>query len=92
MENTVGKQNHKICLDKRSHLEICGVSEVVSFDDMSVLLLTDCGEMNIEGKELKIGVLDTERGLVELDGRVDAIFYSDDRKAKHGGLFSKRSK
>ncbi len=92
MENTQGKQNHKISLDKRSHLEICGVSEVVSFDDASILLVTDCGEMNIEGKELKIGVLDTERGLVELDGRVDAIFYSEERGAKRGRLFGGRAK
>ena len=63
-----------------------------SFDDVSVLLLTDCGELNIEGKDLRIGVLDTEKGVVSIDGSVDAVYYSEDSQKRRGSLFGKRQK
>ena len=50
MEQGTDKKRHRLSLDKRARLEIEGVVEVESFDDVGVLLLTDCGELNIEGK------------------------------------------
>ena len=73
-------------------MEIEGVIEVASFDDVTVTLVTDCGELNVEGKGLRIGVLDTERGVVSIDGNVDAIYYSEERQKKRGSIFSKRQK
>lgn len=92
MEQGTDKKKHRLSLDKRSRMEIEGVVEVESFDDVGVLLLTDCGELNIEGKNLRIGVLDTDRGVVSIDGSVDAVYYSDERQKKRGSLFSKRQK
>ena len=89
MEISAEKQKHKISLERRRHLEICGVVEVVSFDDISVTLVTDCGEMNVEGRELKIGVLDTEQGIVVLDGTLDAIYYSEPKESKRARLFKR---
>jgi len=92
MEAGADKKKHRLSLDKRARMDIEGVIEVESFDDVSVLLLTDCGELNIEGRELKIGVLDTDRGVVSIDGCVDAVYYSEERQKKRGSLFSKRQK
>ena len=92
MEQATDKKKHRISLDKRSRMEIEGVVEVERFDDVSVLLQTDCGELNIEGKNLKIGVLDTDRGLVSIDGSVDAVYYSEERSTKRASLFLKRQK
>jgi sporulation protein YabP len=86
------KSKHTISLEGRSVMAIEGVVEVESFDEFSVILHTDCGELNIEGKELKIGVLDTEHGVVSLCGRVDAVYYNDQRDKKRGSIFSKRQK
>ncbi|MBO5415806.1 MAG: sporulation protein YabP [Clostridia bacterium] len=82
-------QVHGIALEMRKHMEITGVREVVSFDDVCVVLKTVCGELTAEGKEMKINILDTERGVVTLDGKVDAIFYTDTTDTPHRGLFGK---
>ena len=82
-------QIHDISLNMRKHLDITGVKDVVSFDEQSVIVTTVCGEMTVEGKDIRIGVLDTERGIVSLDGTVDAIFYSNADENKKQGLFGK---
>ena len=92
MEQGTDKKRHRLSLDRRARLEIEGVVEVESFDDVGVLLLTDCGELNIEGKELKIGVLDTDKGILSIDGSVDAVYYSEERQKRVRSLFLKRQK
>ena len=84
MEQSVQKKEHKISLDKRSAMSVSGVLEVISFDDRCVYLKTDCGELNIEGEGLKIGTLDTEKGVVALEGRVDVLYYSIEKDKKRG--------
>ena len=81
--------SHDIRLLKREKLEIGGVNEVVSFDEVCVLLKTVCGELTIEGKNLKISVLDTEKGVVLLDGYVDALYYSNEQNTEKRGFFGK---
>ena len=92
MEQNAQKQSHGIRLDKRSHMDISGVLEVESFDDVSVILKTDCGELTVEGMGIRIGTLDTDRGVVELDGKVDAVYYSEERENKRSGFFTRRAK
>ncbi|MBE6530746.1 MAG: sporulation protein YabP [Ruminococcaceae bacterium] len=82
-------QIHDISLNMRKHMDITGVRDVVSFDEQSVILTTVCGEMTVEGRDIKIGVLDTDRGIVSLDGKVDAVFYSNSDENKRQGLFGK---
>ena len=84
MEIQKDKMRQEIRLDSRRHLEISGVSDVDSFDDVSVILNTVCGILNIDGKGIKVSVLDKESGKVVLDGEIDAIYYNDDKNEKHG--------
>lgn len=90
MEQGTQNKNHRLSLEKRAHMDIGGVCEVLSFDDTSVLLKTDCGEMSVEGEGLKIGVLDTDKGVVALDGKIDAIYYLSVAETKRGGLFHRK--
>jgi len=83
---------HKLMLDGRKHLEINGVREVISFDELGVTLKTALGELNIEGRELTVTTLDTERGVVVVDGKVDGIYYSDGEDGKKRGIFGRLSK
>ncbi len=89
MDKTTNEKMQELRLLHRKKLEVSGVLEVVRFDDNFALLKTICGELNIEGKNIKIGVLDTEKGVVSLDGDIDAIYYSDDKKAEKSGFFVK---
>ena len=69
----------------RKEMSISGVREVDSFDEESVSLHTAGGDMIIEGKGLRIGVLDTDRGVVTLSGRIDGVYYStEDQDEKRG--------
>ncbi|MBO5204271.1 MAG: sporulation protein YabP [Clostridia bacterium] len=73
----------------RSELKITGVGEVVSFDENGAVLLTECGELSIDGQNIHISNLDTESGEVHITGRIDAIVYADDAADKKRGLLGK---
>ena len=45
--------------------------------------------MTIEGGDIHIGVLDIDRGVVTLSGRIDGIFYSNERAEEKRGLVSR---
>ena len=78
--NETGK--HTLTLSARTHIEIGGVTDVVSFDEETVTLVTDCGELTIEGASLHIGTLNIERGCVVVDGRVNALIYTENTPRK----------
>ena len=87
------QERNDIAIRSRKHIDVTGVRQVLSFDDCSVVMTTCCGNMAIEGSELKIGTLDTERGVVSVDGRIDAVVYYDN-SAESGskGLFGRKNK
>ena len=87
--NSGGGKSHGISVNMRRRIDITGVEEVVSFDDQCVVLKTSCGGMTIEGAELKMSTLDTEKGIVALDGRIDALLYSRMGDDKRQGFFGR---
>ena len=81
---------HKLLLGERKHLEIEAVSDVISFDEFSVLLRTSCGNMEIEGTELHVSALDLASGEVRVDGKINGIFYYDEKeKGEKKGFFGR---
>lgn len=79
---------HQLTLTDRKLLSVSGVSEVRSFDECGVSLMTEQGIMEIEGEELHISRLDLQAGLCEISGSVSGIFYR--RTATRGGLFRRK--
>ena len=73
-------------LGMRKEMNITGVREVLSFDENCVVLKSVCGEMTVEGSDLRVGTLDTERGVVTLCGKIDTVYYTDDRPTEKRGL------
>ena len=71
---------------ERRELEITGVTEVVSFDERGAVVLTEDGELCVEGTDVKISNLDTDSGCVSVSGRIDAIIYSAEPTEKKKGL------
>ena len=80
------KQTHELCVGMRKELRVTGVVEVLNFDEGSVVLKSTCGEMTVEGSDLRIGTLDTDRGIVTLCGRIDTIYYTDEHPAEKRGI------
>ena len=89
METGVSKQEHSINLISRRHMDICGVKDVESFDEEGASLLTACGRLTIEGKGVKVSALDVERGVVRIEGQIDALFYSDVSESGKRRLFGR---
>lgn len=78
------KNEHTLSLLARERAEISGVREVESFDEQTVVLLTDCGELTLEGEGLHVNTLDVARGVVSVSGRVGAVYYGDTQPARRG--------
>ena len=88
-KNATNKQSHSITLNMRKEMSISGVKEVESFDDISIVLITVCGEMTVEGESLKVGSLDNDSGIVSLEGKINSIYYTDKSNGEKKGFISK---
>ena len=78
--------NHQLSLEGRRLLRAGGVLDVDSFDEKTVVILTDQGVLTVEGEDLHINHLNVESGEIIVEGAVDGLHYAD-LKDKNGGLF-----
>ena len=81
---------HSVIIGQREKINISGVTEVVGFDDETVLLRTVMGGLTVKGEGLHIGSFSTESGDIDIDGRIIALGYSDD--AGKGGFWRRLMK
>ena len=78
---------HKLSLEERSRLTMTGVTEVVSFQETSVVLHSSLGTLIIQGNDLKLKTLSLEGGQVAVDGHISAIIYEEPRSGGWRQLF-----
>ena len=71
----IGK--HRLGMEQRRDCKITGVLEVHSFDENNILMETVDGMLAIKGSGLHVSRLNLEKGEADVDGRVDALTYSD---------------
>lgn len=76
---------HRLTLSERRQLIMTGVTEVVSFDENAVVLLTSLGRLTIHGRDLQLKQLSLDGGQVAVDGTVSAMVY-EEPKASGGWL------
>lgn len=81
---------HTFLMDNRKKAELTGVSEVLSFDENQVSLLTDCGEISLTGENLHVTALMLEEGKMTVEGKVDSVFYL--QPARRSGWLSRKKK
>ena len=72
-------QTHKLTLLDRQKLSMCGISEVVNFDDTAVVLHTELGTLTVQGQQLHLKNLSPDGGQVEIEGTVCALVYEEPR-------------
>lgn len=78
---------HNVIIEDRSRIMITGVSDVDSFDEETVVLVTDMGELTIKGQNLHVTKFNVESGEMSIDGMLSAFFYSGEKSK--GGFFSR---
>ena len=71
---------HKLTLNEREHLTMTGVTEVLRFDETSVVLKTVLGILEVQGQELKLKTLSLEGGQMAVDGHISALLYEEPRE------------
>ena len=86
MNDTQGR--HNAILENRQRLQLSGVTDVDSFDEQNITVLTDMGELSVRGSELHIEKLSTDTGEMSVEGKIDALIYTDD-DPHQGGFFAR---
>lgn len=72
-----GTGSHNLILSNRNRATLDGVTGVISFDDRTVALRTELGELSIDGENLNIVKLELEEGKLIVEGNITGLFYSD---------------
>ena len=79
---------HHIILEEREQLSVSGVEEVESFDENTIVMLTNRGTLIVRGEELHIEKLSLDGGDLKVEGRVNALIYDTDSRER-GGLLGR---
>ncbi len=68
-------------------MTVTGVTEIDSFDEQSVVLFCETGELAIRGTGLHINRIDVDTGELSLEGeRIDGLSYADNLPVRGGIL------
>lgn len=70
---------HRLSLNERKELTVTGVTEVISFDEETVILKTALGTLNIHGQQLQLKSLSPNSGQVDISGNVGALIYQQNK-------------
>lgn len=91
MAEQMNARAHNIIIEQRKKLNLSGVTDVIGFEDETVVLKTVMGSLTVKGENLHIGSFSTTSGDIDIDGKIVALVYSDDDGGK-GGFFRRLKK
>jgi len=80
---------HNIIMEDRRMLTVSGVSDVDSFDENTVTVFTDMGELVVRGSDLHINRLSVEVGELLLEGKINSLAYQEHAPKTAAGFFGK---
>ncbi len=87
-DKKVLKFPHSVIMEDRKKLSVSGVTDIDSFDEQTVIAITELGELTIRGWNLHITRLNLEQSELIVDGEISSLTYTDTRpQAK--GFFAK---
>lgn len=79
---------HAVELCNRETAAFTGVADVESFNEEEIVLLTDLGTIVLAGEGLHIVKLNLDDGVLEAEGRILALEYTDEPKMGKKGFLS----
>lgn len=80
----IKQKPHTVSIDSRASARVSGITEVLSYDDNSVLAACDYGDIEISGSNLKIKSFDVSDGLMTVEGGIDSVRYLSSSSKKSG--------
>ncbi len=75
-------KEHSVSMLNREKMSITGVDDVSAFDENTIVLTTNLGDLTVRGEALHIGCIDLELGRLEVDGHICELSY-DEPAAPH---------
>ena len=72
------RRPHNVVIYNRRQITVSGVIRVENFNETTIVVITETGQMTIEGANLHISKLSLETGDMNIDGDITGLFYSDD--------------
>lgn len=75
---------HSLVVEDRKRLSVSGVTDVESFDEETVAMATELGELLIHGYDLHINRIDVESGDLSLEGEIVSLTYTDNQPQSNG--------
>jgi len=84
--------NQTVLLENREKLCVSGVIDVESFNDQSIIAITDIGVLIIRGAELHINKLNLDSNELVVEGDILSLEYSDGENVKSKSFFGKMFK
>jgi len=79
-----------VILENREKLTITGVLDVLSFDDLVVIVETELGLLTVKGENLHINKLSIDTSEVIVEGDISSLTYSqNNQEKKNGSLLGK---
>lgn len=70
---------HNLTLKNREKLTMTGISEVISFDEHTVIVESALGTLIVQGEDLKLKTLSVDGGQIGIDGNVSSLSYEQPR-------------
>lgn len=84
-KKTMRSRNHSVLMENREKVTISGVQDVDSFDEESVVLVTEIGVITLRGMDLHISKLNLEDGQLIVEGDIIDLQYSEHDGYHHKG-------
>ncbi|MDR1753819.1 MAG: sporulation protein YabP [Eubacterium sp.] len=73
------RKQHNFIMENREKVILSGVTEIISFNDSEIDLFTELGELKMKGDKLEIINANKEVGDMQIIGRIDAVWYGNDK-------------
>ena len=89
IENESIYTQSNIYIENREKLRLTGVKDVDNFDDDTISVQTQKGDVVIGGEQLKISKLDVESGELLVEGVFHSLFYNERAVQKNSSFLSK---
>lgn len=89
MANEEKNLTHNIIMENRKTLSISGVTDVDNFDEKTILLYTQMGELTVQGKGLHVNSVSVETGEMTIEGDIWSLTYGEKDRTSPLTFFGK---
>jgi len=76
-EKKRSSSRHSLTIDRREGVNVTGVTDVISFDEESVIGETEMGVIVIRGVNLHVNRINLESGELSVSGEIDGVNYEN---------------